>query len=229
MDSPKPPGYPRAMDYSDDPQGRRAEWFRYYSEKRIGHQWFQVHLLQGLAVDSVLEIGPNLGLVTALLDNAGYRVTTYDFFPSQWPQSGIEHRRGDLREARASDLAGYDAILCCETLEHLPWENFVERLSVFREAAPRHLVISMPYVGLQLEWRLIAGLHRWRSSFSFKKLKSLRRFTPDSDPWGHKWEVGYRGTGLKEVEAGIAAAGWSIRRRDFTSPTRSVFYLLDPA
>ena len=32
----------------EDPAGRRAEWFRYYSEKRIGHQWFQVHLLQGL-------------------------------------------------------------------------------------------------------------------------------------------------------------------------------------
>ena len=45
------------MDYSDDPAARRAEWFRYYSEKRITHQWFQVHLLQDLPeVRSVLEV-----------------------------------------------------------------------------------------------------------------------------------------------------------------------------
>lgn len=217
------------MDYTGNPDARRAEWYRYYSEKRIGHQWFQVRLLDGLAVERVLEIGPNLGLVTALLDNAGYAVTTYDFFPSQWPQPHIAHRRGNLLEATAADFEGFDAILCCETLEHLPWPRFRDQLALFREAAPRHLVISMPYVGLQLDWRIFASLHGLRSSFSFKKLKSFRRFTPDSDPWGHKWEVGYRGTGLREVEAGIADAGWRIRRRDFTSPTRSVFYLLDPA
>ena len=77
------------LDELTEPAERRREWFRYYSEKRITHQWFQVHLLEGLAgVERVLEIGAHLGLVTALLDNAGFEVTTLD----RWPKPGKSHR-----------------------------------------------------------------------------------------------------------------------------------------
>ena len=74
-------------DYRNNPGARQKEWFRYYSEKRIGHQWFQLHLLDGLTVQSVLEVGPNLGLVSALLVNAGFTVTTMDMLPSQDPRA----------------------------------------------------------------------------------------------------------------------------------------------
>ena len=56
----------------------QKRWYQYYTEKRIVHQWFQLHLLEGLVVETVLEVGPSLGLVTAMLANAGYRVTTLD-------------------------------------------------------------------------------------------------------------------------------------------------------
>ncbi|MFP6727517.1 MAG: hypothetical protein VCB63_11775, partial [Alphaproteobacteria bacterium] len=62
-----------------------------------------------------------------------------------------------------------------------------------------------------------------------KKLNFLRPFKIDeSNPWDHKWEAGYTGYSLAAIETKIDAAGWRIIRRDFTSPTRSVFYLLDP-
>jgi hypothetical protein len=60
---------------------RRNAWFGYHTPKRIGQQLLQVQLLDGLAVERVLEVGPHLGLVTALLDNAGYAVTTLDLGP----------------------------------------------------------------------------------------------------------------------------------------------------
>ena len=227
-----------ANDFSEDrdegsegggPGARRAEWFRYYSGKRIGQQWFQLHLLDGLDVQKVLEVGPNLGLVSALLVNAGFSVTTMDLLPSQDPRPDIRHIQGDLREINSGELAGHDAILCCETLEHLPWHLVEEILAKFHAAGPRHLIISVPYMGFQIDWRLYLNATTLRSKFSFKKLNFLRRFKIDhGDPWGHKWEAGYKDHSLADLEAKILAGGWRVARRDFTSPTRSVFYLLSP-
>ena len=220
---------PNGHDYSNDPAARRAEWFRYYSDKRIGQQWFQLHLLDGLDIQRVLEVGPNLGLVSALLVNAGFTVSTFDVLPSQDPRPDIPHIQGDLTKIDATKLAGHDAIICCETLEHLPWDQVEGVLAMFRTAGPRYLVISVPYTGFQIDWRLYLNAVTLRHKFSFKKLNFLRRYKIDqSDPWGHKWEAGYRGHGLAALEQKIGAAGWHIERRDFTTPTRSVFYLLRP-
>ena len=216
-------------DYRNNPGARRKEWFRYYSEKRIGHQWFQLHLLDGLTVQSVLEVGPNLGLVSALLVNAGFTVTTMDILPSQDPRPNINHIRCDLTEVDAKTLSGQDVIICCETLEHLPWDRVQMVLTKFFAAQPKYLIISVPYMGFQIDWRLYLNAFTWRSKLSFKKLNFLRPFKIDeSNPWDHKWEAGYKGYSLAAIETKIAAAGWRIIRRDFTSPTRSVFYLLDP-
>ena len=217
-------------DYRNDPAARQAEWHRYYSEKRIVHQWLQVHLLEGLPVRTVLEVGPSLGLVTALLDNAGYEVTTLDVLPSQYPRAHIGHIEAELTAVAPERIAGFDAIICCETLEHLHWERVDDVLATFRAAQPGYLVLSVPYMGLQLDWRLYFNSHRLRTSLSFKKLNFLKRFRFDdeADPWGHKWEVGYRGRSLKALEAKFAAAGWAVQAREFTAQTRSVFYRLIP-
>jgi len=217
------------IDDRDDPAARRAEWFRYYSGKRIGQQWFQLHLLDGLEVQRVLEVGPNLGLVSALLVNAGFTVTTFDMLASQDPRPDIPHIQGDLSKVEAAELTGHDAILCCETLEHLPWDQVTSVLAKFHAAGPRHLIISVPYMGFQIDWRLYLNAVTLRHKFSFKKLNFLRRYKIDHrDPWGHKWEAGYKGHALADLEQKIADGGWSIERRDFTNPTRSVFYLLSP-
>lgn len=216
--------------FLDRPDARRVEWQRYYSEKRIGQQWFQVHLLSGLEVERVLEIGPSLGLVTALLDNAGYQVTTLDRLPCQYPRPHLSSIQADVTEVDGAELAGFDAIICCETLEHLHWPKVDGVLQTFRAAGPKYLIISVPFMGFQLDWRLYVNLSTWRSKLSLKLGKWLQSFKFDEarDPWGHKWEVGYRGTSLKALERKLHNNGWSILRRDFTSPTRSVFYLLEP-
>jgi hypothetical protein len=149
--------------------------------------------------------------------------------PSQDPRADIPHIQGELTAIDSESLSGHDAILCCETLEHLPWDQVQDVLAKFHAAGPKYLVISVPYMGFQIDWRLYLNRTAFRSKFSFKKLNFLRRFQIDqSDLWGHKWEAGYRGHSLAALQAKINAAGWHIERRDFTSPTRSVFYLLSP-
>ena len=215
-------------DFIADPHERRREWHRYYSGKRIGHQWFQVHLLEGLEVETVLEIGPYLGLVSTMLDNAGYRVTSLDRLPRQCGSDRIAHIQRELDVVSAEDLAGHDIILCCETLEHLPWGDVNCYLRLFRDANPRHVVISVPFEGFQFNFSIYFNWHSWRHALALKTLRGFKRFKPWPNPYGHKWEVGYRGHGLRDLEAKLVSAGFRIRRREFTSPTRSVFYVLDP-
>ena len=163
-------------DYRNNPGSRRKEWFRYYSEKRIRHQWFQLLLLDGLAIQSVLEVGPNLGLVSALLVNAGFAVTTMDMLPSQDPRPNINHIRGNLIEVNAKTLSGQDVIICCETLEHLPWDRVQMVLAKIFAAQPKYLIISVPYMGFEIDLRPYLNAFTWHSKLSIKKMKYFAPF-----------------------------------------------------
>ncbi|MCZ6846662.1 MAG: hypothetical protein O7F69_12265 [Alphaproteobacteria bacterium] len=220
------------MDGSENEQTeseRLAEWHRYYSAKRIGQQWTQVHLLRDLPVQTVLEVGPYMGLATAMMDNAGYDVTTLDLVAHPFERPARPHIRANLLDIEPDAIAGFDAIVCCETLEHLPWRDVGRVLETFCASGAKHLILSVPYSAFQIDLSLYVNRHLFRKGFAFKKLRFLKSFTPDVDPLGHKWEVGYRGTNLTAWEAKLRGAGWRIMQREFTSPTRSVFHVLEPS
>lgn len=217
------------MPDSADLSRSRAGWHAYYSEKRIVHQWLQVELLKGLPVATVLEIGPYLGLVTAMLTNAGYRVTTLDI-AGEGPRDGaLRHIKADVRQLDPKALNGFDAILCCETLEHLPFAEVPGVLAAFHAAAAPYLVLSVPYEGPQLGLSLYLNPHvRPRFKF-FRKVHFLRRFPkPQSEAWeNHRWEIGYRDYPLRKFLRVVEAAGYRVLRREFTSGTRAVFLVCE--
>lgn len=205
----------------------QAAWRAYYTEKRVGHQWTQLDLLRAIPAQRVLEVGPHLGFVTALLDNMGYDVATLDMQAPAFDRPGVPHRTADLRTLEAATVAGVDAILCCECLEHLPWEKSLSALRTFHEGGAGHLIVSVPYQGFQVGFSLYFNPFTWRRSLFLKKFRGFRRFRPGDDPADHQWEVGYRGYSLRRWEEAIRAAGWHIRRRTFTSGCRSVFHLCE--
>jgi hypothetical protein len=203
----------------------RQTWQRYYTDKRIVHQWFQVHLVNTLGVQRVLEIGPYMGLVTAMLANARYDVTTLDVDPGGPRNGATGHIQVDLRDLRADQIMGFDCILCCETLEHLHWDKVDGILEVFAASGAPWLVLSVPYEATQVGFSLYWNRYVFRKRSFLKKLRWLDRFviTDDADFDAHKWEVGYKGYSLDALKAKVAAAGWAVERQDFTEGCRSVF------
>ncbi len=210
---------------------RKREWVRYYSQKRIHEQLLQVSLLEGLPVHTILEIGPHYGLVTAMLDNAGFAVTTMDMQPRSFERPDVPHLQMDLTRIEPDKLAGFDCIMCCATLEHIHYHQAQAALAAFRDSGARYILISVPYQGTQLFFQLYGNRHTLRHHFAFKKLRFLRRFRFDEqdDPYGHKWEVGYRGHALLRYEQMLRDSGLSIFRRDFSYPSYAVFHLLESA
>ncbi|MBV8504884.1 MAG: class I SAM-dependent methyltransferase [Alphaproteobacteria bacterium] len=203
----------------------KAEWLAYYSRKRVIHQWTQLYLLGATDCQSVLEIGPALGFVTSLLVNIGYHVTTLDRGPRSFAYPDVPYLEKDICELRSDDIGGYDAILCCETLEHIAWERVGSVLAAFRQSGAKYLIVSVPYMGFQVFVELYANSSTLRQYFSMKKLLWRKDFQAEL-PGGHQWEIGYRGYPLKLWEKRLDESGWSILRRHFTEHCRSVFHLL---
>lgn len=203
----------------------KQDWNAYYTRKRIVQQWMQLHLLGTINCQKVLEVGPALGLVTSLLANAGYDVHTLDRAPRAFAYPDVPHLEKDICDLRGDEIAGYDAILCCETLEHIDWHRVGAVLSAFRASGAKYLVVSVPYMAFQVSLDIYLNRTIFRQYFSMKKLLWRRNFTPEP-PGGHQWEVGYRNHSLRVWEARIKASGWSIMTRDFTEHCRSVFHVL---
>lgn len=204
----------------------RQEWNAYYSRKRIVQQWTQLHLLGTIECEKILEVGPALGLVTSLLVNLGYDVDTLDQVPRAFAYPAVRHLERDICELRSDEIAGYDAILCCETLEHIDWQRVGAVLSTFRASGARYLIVSVPFMGFQVALDLYFNRTTFRQYFSMKKLLWRKDFAVEP-PGGHQWEVGYKNYPLRVWEQRLEDSGWSIRRRDFTEHCRSVFHLLE--
>jgi len=201
-------------------------WHAYYTEKRIVHQWFQVHLLSTLTARRVLEVGPYLGLVTAMLASAGYEVTTFDIAAKPPSALGAQgHIQGDLAALDPVGIRGFDAILCCETLEHLPWNDVGGVLARLAASGAPYLVMSVPYEGAQIGWSFYANAHTLRHRLFTRWLRSLQRFriASHTDIDAHKWEVGYKGYGLDALKKKVADSGWQPMAQHFTEGCRSVF------
>ncbi len=87
---------------------------------------------------SVCEIGVGPGLVSEVLRKVGIEVTTVDVEPSVVPDV-----LADVRRLPFDDLR-FDASLCCQVLEHLPFEDFGVSLCELRRITRGHLVLSLP-------------------------------------------------------------------------------------
>lgn len=156
---------------------------------------------------NVLEVGKGPGIVAAVLKTIGIEVTTLDVTPELEPDLV-----GSVTDIPAMDKS-FDASLCCQVLEHLPFETFRIALAELRRVTKHTLVMSLPDVSpaYLLRWNLpfLSNFH-----LEFTRPRFRLPMFPKSryDSMGHYWEIGYAGTTRTEVFRAIVESGWKIQR-----------------
>lgn len=214
--------------WTGNPVARKGEFYRYYSPKRIPHQLKQLELLAGIEGDRMAEIGPYLGFATALFMAVGFKVHAIDAAPVELlgQISPERHSAKNILDITADDLRDQDVIVCCETLEHLKFAEAEKVLDIFHESQSEWLLISVPYRCLSIDVRFIRNPFAKLFKAIFKlPSKRFTPFTPDPEPWGHKWELGYKGYPLEKLTDALKAAGFSIEKLDYVGTVQSVFLL----
>jgi len=119
---------------------------KYNSLERFISYFYQIDSIESLpGVKTVFEIGPGSKLVSNELKKLGYEVTTCDFDKSLEPDIVCDVR--DLPKDKK-----YDAILACQILEHVPYDDFEKTLVDLAEITNKYVVISLPerHTGFEL-------------------------------------------------------------------------------
>ncbi len=143
----------------------------------IAHQFLSLH--NKFPGASVLEVGVGSGLATQLLRKLGHAVTTLDFDGRLAPDLV-----GSVTDIPAADGA-FDAFVCCQVLEHIPFEQVDRALKQLHRVSKKGGVLSVP----TLRRRLLVGWHSWKST----RIRSLtlpsRLGKPFRTPDQHHWEL----------------------------------------
>jgi SAM-dependent methyltransferase len=111
---------------------------KYVSKRRWASMWHQLDEVNKLKPESVLEIGPGLGLFKAMAGAIGLRVETLDLDPELKPD-----HLASVFDMPFEDGA-FDVVCAFQMLEHLPFEKSLEAFTEMNRVAKRALVISLP-------------------------------------------------------------------------------------
>jgi SAM-dependent methyltransferase len=110
----------------------------YNTKERFCSFWHQLDETLSLDPRTVLEIGPGEGLVSDWLRRAGVDVTTVDIDPALSPDI-----LGSATELPFENRS-FDVVVCCEVLEHLPFEQSRRAMSEVARVSRTGAVISVP-------------------------------------------------------------------------------------
>ncbi|MDQ8183728.1 class I SAM-dependent methyltransferase [Pelagicoccus sp. SDUM812005] len=179
----------------------------YLASRRIFSYAHQLSVISQYDADSILEIGPGPGLVTQALRLEKYRVTTVDVQPELNPDIAASVLNLPL------DDSSFDLGLCCQVLEHLPFQKFTDALSELHRVTRCGLVLSLPDSSRSFS---LSGQIPFFGRFSFQV--AIPTIPPPPFPesklesMGHYWEIGFKGTTLSSVKQAITSSGFRIKR-----------------
>lgn len=207
-----------------------VETFKKNEASRILRYYYQYQLLADLEFDDIVEVGIRYDILTHILRRSGFKTTTVDVVPECEPDVVADIRKPMDVEA--------DVVLCFETLEHLPYDDFKLCLMNLAKSARKYVIISIPDVtpsfGLWVDIPMVSAvlahffgiLTRFMLQGSCRGLLS-RKFDYDGF---HYWEVGKRGYPQKRIRKDIEDAGLTIVRdyRSFFLPYHH-YYVMSKA
>lgn len=181
----------------------------------------QLRWISRLGGGSVLEIGVGAGFLRHCLR----------LFPE------VQHTTVDIASdlhpdylASVTDLpfadGQFDIVLCCEVLEHLPFQEFLPSLREIRRVTRHRAIVSLPDRRRRFGLAVCPARLGWLTlELSIPRWRQARRALPFTGD--HYWEIGCRGTLGRDVRRKMREAGLAIEKeyRLYHYPWHTFFIL----
>ncbi|MBI5666027.1 MAG: methyltransferase domain-containing protein [Nitrospirae bacterium] len=115
---------------------------KYNSKSRWLSYWYQISKALEVSPASVLLVGKGSGItdnVIKQLSGGAVKIVTLDINYAVQPDVG-----GDVLQFPFKD-GSFDAAICCQVLEHVPFNKFGAALGELSRVAKKRVVISLPH------------------------------------------------------------------------------------
>jgi len=181
---------------------------KYLSLQRWNSYWYQLfETTQCPNVKTILEVGIGNTICTSVLRNMGYTVKTLDADPTTQADYVA-----DIRTIQQTVHETFDLTLCCQTLEHIPYEDVPGVLRSFHKITNTWLIVTLPYTSLgTFAPRLFLKLLPFMKPFKWVRVfPFFPKEHPSKLPGGHYWEIGKKGYALKTILQLFDTCGWDI-------------------
>jgi ubiquinone/menaquinone biosynthesis C-methylase UbiE len=135
----------------------------------------------------------------------------------------ISHTTIDVAEDLSPDYVGsvtdmpfeasqFDVVVCGQVLEHMPFTDFLPALKEIRRVARHKVIISLPDKRRHFGVALRLARFGW---FTLEWNPARRRYARKELEGGgqHHWEIGCKGTLIKDVLGGMRDAGFKIEKQ----------------
>ncbi|MBN1457439.1 MAG: class I SAM-dependent methyltransferase [Sedimentisphaerales bacterium] len=169
----------------------------------------QLEYAMDAAPEKVLYVGKGTGIAPDLLSRCpgDPEVATIDIEPDFKPDIV-----GSILDIPLEDNS-FDVTMCCQVLEHLPFDSFQNALEEIWRVTKNRLVLSVPNRGLYFGFRAKVPLLKFGFSISLPRFPLMFLSYPEEKAKlnGHCWEIGYKGTSMATVKKRILDAGWMIK------------------
>ena len=195
------------IDYFSQNYSDKRRWMSY---------WHQIREILSFKPENVLIIGKGDGLIAEYLKLKNIKIITLDIDENIKPDIVASVIKMPFNDNE------FDAVLCAQVLEHLPYEDFGKATLEIKRVAKKGAVISLPHFGPAIRIFLkIPFLPELKLSIKLP-YPIKHRFKGE-----HYWEIGKRNYPLKLIKSEMIKSGFSIKK-DYTvfeNPAHHFFIL----
>lgn len=202
------------------PQVDPAHYLKGYDTKqRFASYWHQINEMLELAPDNTLEIGIGNSFVSDYLRKIKFNIITLDLDERLLPDVAASVTYIPFKNE------SFDLVVCCEVLEHIPFQFFHKALSEIRRVTRNYAIISLP--DCSRVYRIQIQIPKYGE---IKKLIELPRLKIPKHKFDgeHYWEIGKYEYPLQKITDIITKTRFCIKKcyRVFEIPYHRFFILI---
>ena len=158
---------------------KHYEFSSYVSLKRWNSYYYQIREMLNTSGKEILLIGVGDGIVAKIGEHYSKNITTLDF--DKYLNPNIVGSVTDLDKLLNKK---YDVVVCCQVLEHIPFEKFEQIVKLISKYTKEKLVLSLPN-----------SHYWWEIGFRVPVLDRRRLLIPMRFFWKKGWDINRDGFG----------------------------------